>query len=328
MNLLISRHDKIGDFILSLPMIKIAKEQLINTKIIVLVSKVNYEFAQSLDFVDDVILYDNTIFTLAKKIKEKNIDVSISAFTDTKLAIALLFAGVKKRYSPATKLAQIFSNYRIEQRRSQVKMKEFEYNIELLKAFEPNIKSSFKKPLLVFTEQEKQEQLNLFKKQFHITKDFRYIVFHPGFGGSSDGNLTLDDYIKLAKSISDKADIKIVFTFGPDDAKGKEYIIKHIDFDAILFDSTLLLNDFCKLLSNFEIFVSTSTGPMHLAGAVNIKTISFFGDTLFASDKRWATISEEKKQNNFMIPEHYTKELYHKIEMKLNSTIEGHKCHK
>jgi len=327
-NLLISRHDKIGDFVLTLPMIKIAKQQLEDTKIIVLVSRINYELAQSLDFIDDVILYEDAVFSLAKKIKEKNIDVSISVFTDTKLAIALLFAGVKKRYAPATKIAQLFSNYRVPQRRSQVKMREFEYNIELLKAFASNVKSVFEKPLLEFTKNEKKEQFGVFKKQFGITKNFRYVAFHPGFGGSSDGNLILDDYIKLAQSISSKNDIKIVFTFGPDDFKSKEYIQKKIDFDAILYDSRLSLIDFCKLLSNFEVFISTSTGPMHLAGAVNIKTISFFGESLFASDKRWATISDEKNQNNFMLSENYTRELYGKIEKNLSSIIEECKCRK
>ena len=89
MNLLICRHDKIGDFVLCLPMIKIAKESFKNTKIIVLVSKVNYEFAQNIDFIDDVILYEDKLLSLIKNIKVKNIDVSISAFTDTKLAFSL-----------------------------------------------------------------------------------------------------------------------------------------------------------------------------------------------------------------------------------------------
>ena len=317
MNILITRHDKIGDFILTLPMIKIAKEQLPNTNIIVLVSKVNYELSKSLEFIDDVILYEDDVYNLAKAIKKKNIDVSISAFTDTKLALALFISGVKKRYAPATKIAQIFSNNRVSQRRSQVKMREFEYNIELLKAFNSNISSNFKKPLLTFNQNDKQAQLDLFKEKFNISQKFRYVVFHPGFGGSSDGNLTLDDFIKLARSISLKKDIKIVFTFGPDDQKAREYIEDSLDFDAILFDSNLTLINFCKLLSNFEIFVSTSTGPMHLAAAVNIKTVSFFGDSLFASAKRWGPVNEIEFQHNYCVPTNYGRKLYLEIENKL-----------
>ena len=54
--------------------------------------------------------------------------MSISAFTDKKVALALFLAGVKKRIAPATKFAQIFSNIRVKQRRSRVEKREIEYN--------------------------------------------------------------------------------------------------------------------------------------------------------------------------------------------------------
>jgi len=320
-NLLITRHDKIGDFVLTLPTYKVAHEQMKNVKVIALVSKVNYNFAKSIKFIDDVILYDEDIFTLIKNIKEKNIDVSISAFTDTKLALALLLSGVKKRYAPATKIAQIFSNHRVKQRRSQVKKTEAQYNLELLTTFDNNIKPEFNKPLLEYSAEEKIEQLNNFKNQFDIQDEYKYVGFHPGFGGSSDGNLVIDDYISLARCISKEENVKVVFTFGPDDLENKKYIEDHIDFDVILFESKLSLLNFCKLLSNFEVFVSTSTGPMHLAGSVNIKTISFFGDSLFASAKRWATISQTQNQNNYSIPVDYDESLYKKIENRLKEIV-------
>ncbi len=319
MRILISRHDKIGDFVLCLPMIKIAKENFKDSKIIVLVSKVNYDFACSIDFIDEVILYKNDLIYLYKEFKKKNIDISFCAFTDTKLSFALFLAGIKKRYAPATKLAQIFTNYKVIQRRSRVEKTEAQYNIDLLLSYDNKISSSFKKPVLNFLKKEKIEQLEAFKKESKIENDYKYIAFHCGFGGSSDGNLKLDDYISLAKVVSLKKAYKVIFTFGPDDNKSKTYIERNLDFDAIIYESKLSLVNFCKLLCNFELFISTSTGPMHLAGAVNIKTISFFGNSLFASSKRWATISEKKQQNNFMIPNNYNKKLYLEIENLLDN---------
>lgn len=319
MNLLITRHDKIGDFVLTLPMIKIAKEQIRGAKIIVLVSKVNYDFAKEIEFIDEVVMYDKNPFLLARKLKKYNIDASISAFTDTNLAIALLLAGIKTRISPATKIAQIFANQRIKQRRSLVKKREFEYNIDLLRALKTDIGSDFERPILKF-DQSKNEILKNFKEQFNINNKFEFVAFHPGFGGSSDGNLSLDDYVRLAKSINDER-LNIVFTFGPDDEEAFEYIRQKNDFGAILYRSNLSLIDFCKLLSNFKIFISTSTGPMHLAGAVNITTLSFFGNSLFASDKRWGSINESKKQNNFCIPKDYNDEIYQKIQDRLKEII-------
>ncbi len=306
MNILVTRHDKIGDFMTTLPMLKILKKYT-KHKVTVLVSKINFDLAKSLPYVDDVILYTENTTELLGEIHARKIDVSISCFIDTHLAWVLFLARIPERYGPATKLAQIFLNKRVKQRRSEVKMTEWEYNVDLLKAFIPDIKIHIDRPLLEF----KKEK----------TEDKKIIAFHAGYGGSSDGNLTLDDYLNLARSISDKQNLKIVFTFGPDDGDSKDYIEENLDFKADIIDSKMSLIEFCEMISTFDLFVSTSTGPMHLAGGLNIKTMSFFGDSLFASSKRWATISDKKKQNNFEVPNDYGRDYYKNVENKLKELI-------
>lgn len=304
MNLLITRHDKIGDFVVTLPLFKAIKEQYPDVKLTALVSKVNFPFAQSIEFIDDVILFDKENLTQTKEdIKSRGFDASISAYIDTTLGKLLFGCGIKTRVAPATKLAQFFFNKRITQRRSRVQKREWEYNLDLGLALFPKLQLEFSRPLLNIAEPKEKK-----------------VVFHPGFGGSSDGNLSLDDYLHLANSISN-SEYEIVFSFGPDDKESKEYISKNITFDATILESRMSLYEFTQYLSGVELFVSTSTGPMHLAGAVNTKTISFFGDSLFASDKRWATVSDESLQNNFMIPENYSKDIYNTIEESLQEII-------
>ncbi|NCB12480.1 MAG: lipopolysaccharide heptosyltransferase family protein, partial [Erysipelotrichia bacterium] len=210
---------------------------------------------------------------------------------------------IKKRVAPATKIAQLFFNKRVKQKRSKVEKTEWQYNLDLAKKLFPDIKLDFTRPLL---------DMNVIKE--------KRVVFHAGFGGSSDGNLTLDDYINLARSIKD-SDYEIAFSFGPDDEKSKEYINKNIDFEATIFDSKISLYEFTKYIASSYLFVSTSTGPMHLAGATNTKTLSFFGDSLFASAKRWGTISNKENQNNFTVPKEYSIEVYKKIENRLKELV-------
>ena len=304
MNLLITRHDKIGDFCVTLPLFKAIKEQYPNTKVTALVSKVNFEFAKNIEFIDDVILYDkNDLEKTLQTIKDKKFDASISAYIDTALGKMLFKSGIKTRVAPATKIAQIFFNKRVSQRRSRVEKTEWQYNLDLAKKIFPDIKLDFTRPLL----------------KLDVQKEKR-VIFHPGFGGSSDGNLSLDDYLNLARSISNSS-YEIVFSFGPDDGVSKEYIEKNLDFKATIFDSRISLYEFTKYLACSSLFVSTSTGPMHLAGATNAKTLSFFGNSLFASSKRWATISSSENQNNFMLSADYSKEEYLKIEKKLMEII-------
>lgn len=304
MNLLITRHDKIGDFVVTLPLFKAIKEQYPKTKLTALVSKVNFEFAQEIDFIDDVILFDkNDLSKTQKEIKSKKFDASISAYIDITLGKILFKSRIKKRVAPATKIAQLFFNKRVKQKRSKVEKTEWQYNLDLAQKLFPDIKLDFTRPLL---------DMNVIKE--------KRVVFHAGFGGSSDGNLTLDDYINLARSIKD-SDYEIAFSFGPDDEKSKEYINKNIDFEATIFDSKISLYEFTKYIASSYLFVSTSTGPMHLAGATNTKTLSFFGDSLFASAKRWGTISNKENQNNFTVPKEYSIEVYKKIENRLKELV-------
>ncbi len=306
MNILITRHDKIGDFITSLPLFYVVKKSNPHAKIYALVSKVNLELAQQADFIDEVILYDKDNFWLTlRNIRAANISISISAFIDTKIGWMLFLSGIKTRIAPATKLAQLFFNKTLKQRRSLVEKTEVEYNLDLAKLLDGNINLTYQVPLLKLNNKQKFRNNNQLAGH-------KIVLFHPGYGGSSDGNLTLEDYLKLAKVIRNLPNVQVVWVFGPDDLDAKDKIKGLIpDTDIIYHPSTLL--DYCFLIGDSELLVSTSTGPMHLAGALNIKTVSFFGNNLFASSKRWATVSDANKQLNIEIDKNYQQDLLKKI---------------
>ncbi|BCG65772.1 MAG: hypothetical protein methR_P3628 [Methyloprofundus sp.] len=306
MNILITRHDKIGDFITILPLLKIIKSHT-KHKVTVLVAAINYDLARNIDYIDEVIVYTPDSLQLVQEIRQHNFDVSISCFIDSRLAMMLWLANIPRRIAPATKIAQLFFNNRVKQKRGKSGKTEWQYNIDLLTSLDPKINHSFTQPLLSFTDVDPSK--------------VKIVAFHPGFGGSSDANLSLQHYLQLAKSIAGQQGIKVVFTFGPDDAASRDYIAKHIDFPAELIDSKVSLVDFCKLLATFELFISTSTGPMQLAGALNIKTLSFFGDNSFAGANRWAPISDAERQVNFSVPENYTQDFYQSVEHKLAAIL-------
>lgn len=306
MNILITRHDKIGDFMTMLPVCKVLKAQT-NHKIVMLVSKINVDIAKKLDFIDDVIEYSEDTFTLVKRLTPYKFDASISGYIDFNLGFSLFLAQIPIRIAPATKMAQIFFNNKIKQRRSRVEKTEWAYNLDLLHNLDESLVLEFEKPLL------KIENSKL--------KIENFIIFHAGSGGSSDGNLTLDEYLMLGKKVSQNTNTKVVFCFGPDDIETQQYIEKNLDFEAMIKNDFISLWDYTTYIATSKLFVSTSTGPMHLAGLTNTPTFSFFGNNLFASSKRWATISDKNCQHNYEIPLNYGKEFYNIIENKLMEII-------
>ena len=300
MNILVVRNDKLGDFITALPTMYVLKKHNPNNKIIVLVAPLNKTLAEACDFIDEVIVdKGESVFKLAKLIRAYKIDASITLFSTTRVAIAQLLSFIPKRIAPATKIAQIFYTHRIKQRRSQVKMAEFEYNLELTKALFPDINLEYKKPLLEFEDSNKVG--DIFRINNDIDKEI--VAFHVGFGGSSDANWNLDEYEILIRAILKENKYQVVMTFGPDEVELYESMqARFYDTNIVFYLSIDGLIYFAKLVSNFKLFVSTSTGTYHVASLVGTLTMTFFGDSLFASSKRWKSIGEASKQQHFMIP--------------------------
>lgn len=293
MNILVVRHDKIGDFVTALPACFIIKQHFPHCQLSVFIAPINHSIAKLCPFIDHIIIDDGkNSLKLAQQLQKHHFDLSFTLFSNTRIALAQYLARIPKRVAPATKLAQIFYNQRVLQRRSQVKMAEFEYNIQLVQHLFPQINTIYPQPLLHMT-----------KNTSFNKKDQKTIAFHPGSGGSSDANWTVQEYIELAQSISHHPHLHIIFTFGP----GDEVFLQHFTqlkgkLAATTYVSTTSLADFTAIIASFSLFISTSTGTFHLASAVGTPTMTFFADSLFASAKRWKSIGKEALQHHYMIP--------------------------
>ncbi|MDQ7059594.1 MAG: glycosyltransferase family 9 protein [Sulfurimonas sp.] len=317
MNILVVRNDKLGDFITALPSMYVLKQYNPENKIIVLVAPLNKTLAQKCDFIDEVIVdTGQNFFTLARTLSSYKIAASITLFSNTRVALAQFMAQIKIRIAPATKIAQIFYTQRVPQRRSQVKMAEFEYNLELTKSLFPSIDLKYKQPLLEFTDA--QDIYKIFCINNDIEKEV--VCFHVGFGGSSDANWNLDEYEMLIRNVLAMKKYQVVMTFGPDEVDLYEAMQNRFyDTNIVFYLSLDGLVYFAKLVSSFKLFVSTSTGTYHLASLVGTSTMTFFGNSLFASAARWKGVGEDAKQEHFMIPKEADAkmELFDEVKKKL-----------
>lgn len=318
MKILVVRTDKLGDFITALPTLFVLKKYNPENHIAVCVAPLNRELAQNCSFIDEVIVDDgkSSVMEFAEFLKAKKFDASITLFSNTRVALYQAIAQIPLRVAPATKIAQIFYNRRVKQRRSEGKMAEFEYNLYLTKALFEDIDLTYDFPLIEFNEEELTEVYDTFYAPLQINKPV--IAFHPGSGGSTEANLTFEKYLELVKLVATSNKYQAVLTFGPDDQDLFEKAQKECDgLDVILYNSKDGIVNFLKLLSTFELFVSTSTGTYHLAALAGIKTMTFFGNSTFASVARWRAISPEEMQIPFMLNPEKKDELFQEIQKEL-----------
>lgn len=301
MKILVVRTDKLGDFITALPTLYALKRHDPENRVIACVAPLNRELAEACGFVDEVIVDEGApLLSFAARLRSAKIDASVTLFSNTRVALAQFLARIPRRIAPATKLAQLFYTDRVVQRRSRVEMAEYEYNLALAKTLFPQMVTTHPDPLLAFPREESGSVYRAFCRDYGITKPV--VAFHPGFGGSSDANWTLEEYLELIRGVQARRDLQVVMTFGPDeDLLRREAVEKGAGLDIIYYSSRSGLVDFAKLLASFRLFVSTSTGTYHLAAAVGTPTMTFFADSLFASVRRWKAVSSEALQHPYML---------------------------
>ena len=313
--ILIIRNDKIGDFCLSLPSFALLKQCLPATKLHALVPAYTRPIAEACPFIDEILIdpgkeaNKTEQLKLRNSIRIQNYPVSLALYSTTRIGWLLSRIRIPVRLAPATKLAQFLHTHRITQRRSQSRKPEFEYNIDLARA------------LLTLTHTDcdiiptppylkiDQSEISRLRQKF-ITKhqiDRKYLIFiHPGSGGSAN-NLSIEQFSSLAKKLSSQHHYYIVISAGPgetDIAQQCSSILTGSGFQDshCVYESTAGLTNFVKHIAFSDLFISGSTGPLHIAGALNRPTAGFYPNRQSATSLRWQTLSSDDRRLAFSPP--------------------------
>ncbi len=314
-DILVIRNDKLGDFMLAWPAFSLIKQQYPDASITALVPAYTQPMAELCPWIDDVIIDDQhaSVFAdavhLSRKIREHRFDVSISLFSELRTALALWLARVPVRVGPATKLAQAFLNCRLRQKRSQSAMPEYEYNADLVRYYislngdtAPDMQSP---PFLQFALDEIRKTRHDYLQQHNIDNDCKLVFIHAGSGGSAI-NLSLQQFAELIKRIDNAGRIHFVLTAGPGELKTADALAALLDdVDYSIYHSTKGLVEFSRIISICDLFISGSTGPLHIAGALNVPTAAFYPARQSATPLRWQTLNEQDRRIAFS-PEKFT----------------------
>ncbi|MEZ8606895.1 MULTISPECIES: glycosyltransferase family 9 protein [Vibrio] len=298
--ILVVRNDKIGDFMLAWPSFAMLKVSLPNTHITALVPKYTVALAELCPWIDSVLLDPTENSSkeeqkkLLEKIKTEKFDVSINFFSTAYNAKLVWKAKIPYRLAPATKFTQILYNKRIVQRRSKSLKSEYEYNLDLVRSFLDDINKPIVEPstpYLTFSESELITQKNKLAEILELDKNRSWLFVHAGTGGSAN-NLSLNQYRDLIAGLAAK--FEIVLTAGPgEEGKAQELknLLAKIDVEARVYDKNDGLVDFSRSLACADLFTAGSTGPLHIAAALDVPTIGFFPSKRSATPLRWRPLN-------------------------------------
>lgn len=286
--LLIAETDRIGDVVLSLPVFKSIKRHHPGIRITALIREYTRDLFRYFPYADHVIAFSG----LEKKeerervssdLAEGGFDTALILHPEYRVARIIRDAKIKNRFSFGWKWYQFLFTRALIQHRSKNTKHQLEYNLESLKML--HIPRGTADIRLKPGPKELQFIHDLLKKR--RLKGRRFIAIHPGSGHSSL-NFPPEGYVRLIEKIHRSFKRADIFLTGQEKEKSLiEYIMCNTRVPLHPMPLNLSLGHLIAFLSCAKVFITNSTGPMHIASALRVPVAAFFSPVFIHSPVRW-----------------------------------------
>jgi ADP-heptose:LPS heptosyltransferase len=324
MRILAVRNDKLGDFMLAWPAFALLKQQRPDWQVVALVPEYTAPMARLCPWVDEVLIDPGrgsglgAWLRLWQRLRRERFDAALTLFSTGRIGLALCLARIPYRLAPATKLAQLCYNRRLRQRRSRSLKPEYAYNLDLAaymleqlggekvtlgEADEEWLPPTLSRPLLRFAADEVAQWRADFCRVNRLPPEAQLVFIHPGSGGSA-GNLQPEGYARLARALEGARPLAFVISCGPDEERTAEALAAALsDLPVAVHHPAGGLERLSRHLAFADLFISASTGPLHIAAALDRPTAAFYPRHRSGSPLRWQTLNAADRRLVFTPPE-------------------------
>jgi len=292
-NILVTRTDRLGDVMLTLPLISCLRKIFPDAKIYFLVKKYLKGLLENFEGADEIIYEDeyDGDNSLKEILLKKNIDLSVNVKPEFRQAFMFYRQGIKYRIGTAYRWYSFLYNCKVYEHRKNSDKHESELNVSLIRNF---FKENCDGNEVRFRI-DNNKKAELKKKLISLDPVLRgkFIIVHPGSGGSAK-DLSAGKFSELVKGLCHEfKDHSIVLTGIQSENELAEKIISGSGSENALnlcgklnLEELLILTDECSL------FISNSTGPIHIAGILNKKIIGFYPNEKPMHAGRWKPLGE------------------------------------
>lgn len=280
----VTRTDRLGDLVLTLPMCQAIKEICPNATLVLIarnyVKPILYE-CSVIDkpvFIED---FKKDFFDIFSSIKP---DVAFFPRPRFQEVFGAFKANVPTRVGTAFRIYSILFTHKIKEHRKISLFNEAEYNLHMVEYFFDK-KLELKYVPIKINPLAKKKVIDLLDTL--NLKPNSYVILHPGSGGSTKV-WSAEKFGQLGE-IFQKQDIKVVLTGSKFESQLGQ-IICQIAPKTVNLIGRLDLYETIALISMALGFVSNSTGTLHIASVLGVPSVGIYPNTPHLSAKRWGPI--------------------------------------
>ena len=293
--ILIVRTDRVGDVVMITPMVRELRKAFADAFISVLTNPNSADILINNPHLDLVIKDDlkkESYWNVVKEIRKNKFTHGLLVMPTERAAYQMFLAGVRNRIGVGRKLYEVITFMGSVSRNKYIPLRhEADYCMDLARAI--GVNTIDLTPEIFLTDEEKGFGKKILMDS-DVKKGDKKIIIHTGSGGSSR-NWHVEKWLLLIKGVLQKySDAKIILT-----AKEMSYEFKNkvnsLNSDRIIFvdESVKCLRELICIISASDLLIAPSTGPLHLAAALGIKTIGLFCHRPMNCAKMWGALGDK-----------------------------------
>jgi ADP-heptose:LPS heptosyltransferase len=284
--ILLIRTDRLGDVILSTPVATAIKRNWPDVHVTFLLRHYTAEITRCHPHVDETLEIDGAeiggdVRRLMQALRQRQFEAVVLLHPRPNLAWAVWRSGIPLRIGTGYRWYSFLFNRRVFEHRKTAARHEAEYNLRLLRPLgigAAEIEFHF---ALLNAEREKiDEKLN------KLGAGVKPVILHPGSGGSSR-DWPPEYFAQLADRIQHALGAQVILTGAPAEENLIAAIQRQTKSQPLSLCGRLTIIELALLCQRAAVFVSNSTGPLHLAVMVGTPVVAFYPPIRVARPERW-----------------------------------------
>jgi heptosyltransferase-2 len=260
----------LGDSVMLTPALKNLEENFPESEILLVGSTVSMQILEGFGTRRIPFGKNNRISEIKRVLKEvRKVDIALSFRTSPYSGILQFFSGAKTRIAIGKPLNRIFLTHPVEQNKN---LHQVEKYLEIVREIAPDIRPH-------------RQELRFEKKMFEKP----IIGINAGATYGSAKRWYPEKFAEVIEKLSEKYDTILFGGKSETDIVGEieRILTKRGIRNFQNLSGKTSIKELAQLIGGLDLFVTNDSGPMHIAGAFGVPTVSIFGSTNHLQTNQW-----------------------------------------
>ena len=294
--ILVIRLDRLGDVILSTPVLQALRERFPHAFMAMMVRPACRDVVVGNPALNEVILYEKEgahrsirgTIRFARELRRYDFDTALVLHPSNRSHWIPWLARIPVRIGYARKSGWLLT-HRVPHRKQEGKKHEAVYTLELLAGF--GLTPPRPQPFVPVSPDARQRVERLLQEALIQPSD-RLVAIHPSASCVSKRWMP-ERFAQVADRLVAAQGIRICLVAGESDAGYANQVAQAMQQPTLNFAGRLTIGELAALLQRCRLLISNDSGPVHVAAAVGTPVVDIFGrNQQGLSPQRWGPLGE------------------------------------